>query len=98
MYNWTEKKAFIKHICRPEDDPANAITFDPSTCKDRITELKKQAIPRLKWADLTPKQIWKEANNNTIRNNTDFDFGSGTQIEFVSSFIVDLSETMRIRH
>lgn len=36
-----KRKLFVKVICRRGNDPANAITFDPCTLKDRIVELKK---------------------------------------------------------
>lgn len=48
-------------MCRPEADPAHALTFDPVTLKDRITELKKVASPRLKWTELTFRETWSDA-------------------------------------
>lgn len=61
-----------------------------------MTELKKQARPRLKWTELTLREKWKEATANTLLTGTEFNANEETHIDILSVHITKLAKQMKI--
>ena len=96
MHKDLKRKSFVKIILKPETDPVSAITFDPNTLKDRITELKKQARPRLKWAELTLREIWIETDRTAIQWEEQLDINNLQHMELLSTELTKIADKFNI--